>query len=99
MVTASDSRGGIADSPIFLLRVIPERRLGLLGTLDLWCTHLLLLELIAICVAAPPAGADAKRYDRVIPATFKVATMLSACVPGFRTSAMTVGCTRAVALL
>ncbi len=50
VVTASDAKGGITDSPVFLLRVIAQRDLGFLGTLHVWCCHIVTALLLAICV-------------------------------------------------
>ncbi|MBR9700350.1 hypothetical protein GOV11_00615, partial [Candidatus Woesearchaeota archaeon] len=48
VVTASDGKGGVTDSPIFLLRVIPEKELGLLGWLNLWCSYIKVFMLLMI---------------------------------------------------
>lgn len=48
VITASDAKGGLADSPVFLIRVIPQRQLGFFGWLNVWCGFIIVLLLIAI---------------------------------------------------
>lgn len=51
IVTASDRKGGLADSPLFLLKVIPEKDFGLLGWLGLWCGQISTGLLIGVVLA------------------------------------------------
>ena len=50
IVTASDAKGGVTDSPVFLLRVIQKRDLGLLEIVHVWCSRLVVAFLIAALV-------------------------------------------------
>lgn len=60
VITASDSKGGIADSPVFIINVIPRRQLGFLQWVQMWCHYLvvgglilLLLLLLLIVLTIP----------------------------------------------
>jgi hypothetical protein len=46
VITASDARGGITDSPTFILRVIPRKDLTFLQWLGVWCHYIVLVELL-----------------------------------------------------
>jgi hypothetical protein len=48
VITANDERGGITDSPLFILRVIPRKHLTFLQWLEAWCAYIVLIELILI---------------------------------------------------
>ena len=48
VVTASDNKGGLTDSPVFLLRVIPKKYVSFVEWLNLWCSFIKLLLVIGI---------------------------------------------------
>jgi hypothetical protein len=48
IVTATDSKGATAESPEFTLNVIGERNLSFQQCLNLWCTHIILVELLLL---------------------------------------------------
>jgi hypothetical protein len=50
VVTASDAKGGLTDSPVFTLRVIPKKHLSFLETLQVWCSQVIAVLLVAILV-------------------------------------------------
>ncbi len=50
VVTASDEKGGVADSPTFLLRVIPRRDLTFAQWVGVWCEYVIVALLLAILV-------------------------------------------------
>jgi hypothetical protein len=48
VITANDERGGVTDSPIFILRVIPRKQLTFIQWLGVWCHYIVLIELILL---------------------------------------------------
>ena len=48
VITASDERGGITDSPLFTLKIIPRKNLTFLQWVEVWCHHLVTFELVAL---------------------------------------------------
>jgi hypothetical protein len=50
VITASDNKGGVADSPIFIIRVIPRKNISFLQCVQLWCHHIVVVELILFLI-------------------------------------------------
>ena len=48
VITASDSKGGVTDSPVFVLRVIPMKTMGFLDWLHAWCHYIVVVIVVAI---------------------------------------------------
>ncbi len=51
VVTAMDGKGGIADSPLFLLRVISEKPVSFWEWIQMWCAQIVLGLLLLILLA------------------------------------------------
>ena len=48
VITADDHKGGITDSPVFILRVIPRKHLSFLAWVENWCAYIFIIELVLL---------------------------------------------------
>lgn len=73
VITASDSKGGVTDSPVFILRVIPKRNMGFIDWMHAWCQHiatifavLILLVLFLIVLTIKERRQDLRRGNVLV---------------------------------